>query len=129
MSELRLRRFDAARKRFSVLKQTPGFVGEAAALGEAEAAHALGEFGAAAKIYEDILDEAAVDVPAIWLSLANAALADGDSKRAAEAYLRLYYEFPLSEHAAQAEGPLQTLPEVQPIAAGNTALQARVGAW
>jgi soluble lytic murein transglycosylase len=127
VSELRLQRFEAARKRFAVLRNTPGFVGEAAALGEAEAVHALGEYGDAAKIYEDILDEAAVDVPAIWLSLANAALADGDPKRAAAAYLRLYYEFPLSEHAAQAEGPLQTLPEVQPIAAANARYKLEMG--
>ena len=127
VSELRLRRFEAARKRFSALKATQGFVGEAAALGEAEASHALGEFGDAAKIYENILDEAAVDVSAIWLSLADAALADGDPKRAAEAYLRLYYEFPLSEHAAQAEGRLQTLPEVQPIAAGNARYKLELG--
>jgi len=127
VSELRLQRFEAARKRFAALKETRGFVGEAAALGEAEAAHALGEYGDAAKIYEDILDEAAVDVPAIWLSLANAALADGDPKRAAAAYLHLYYEFPLSEHAAQAEGPLQTLPEVQPIAAANARYKLEMG--
>ena len=69
----------------------------------------------------------AVDVPAIWLSLATAALADGDRKRAADAFLHLYYEFPFSEHAAQAEAPLQTLSEVQPIAAGNTRYKLEMG--
>ena len=87
----------------------------------------LGEFGDAARIYEDILDDEAVDAPAIWLSLANAALAGGDRKRAAEAFLHLYYEFPLSEHAVQAEGPLQTLPEVQPIATGNARYKLEMG--
>ena len=125
--ELRLRRFEAAKRRFAGLKDTEGFVGEAAALGEADAAHALREFGDAAKVYEDILDDAAIDVPAIWLSLATAAQADGDSKRAADAYLHLYYEFPLSEHAVQAEGPLQTLPEVQQIATGNTRYKLEMG--
>lgn len=119
-AELRLERFEAARRRFAALKDTDGFVGEAAALGEAEAAHAMGEFGDAAEIYEDILDdEGAVDLPAIWLSLATAALADGDRKQAAEAFLHLYYEFPLSEHAVQAERALQSLPEVQQIASRN----------
>jgi soluble lytic murein transglycosylase len=61
------------------------------------------------------------------LSLATSALADGDEKRAAEAYLRLYYEFPLSEHAAQAEGPLQTLSEVQPVSAGNARYKLELG--
>ena len=125
--ELRLQRLDAAKRRFDGLKNTPGFVGEAAALGEADAAHRLGEFGDAAKIYEDILDDPAVDAPAIWLSLATAAQADGDRKRAADAYLHLYYEFPLSEHAAQAEGPLQTLSEVQPIATGNSRYALEIG--
>ena len=127
VSELRLRRFEAARRRFSELKGTQGFVGEAAALGEAEAAQALSDHGDAAKIYKDILDHVAVDAPAIWLSLANAALADGDPRRAADAYLHLYYEFPLSEHAAQAEGPLQTLPEVQQIATGNARYKLELG--
>jgi soluble lytic murein transglycosylase len=127
VSELRLRRFEAARRRFAGLKFTNGFVGEAAALGEADAAHALRDFGDAAKIYKDILDDAAVDVPAIWLSLANAALADGDGKGAAEAFLHLYYEFPLSEHAVLAESPLQTLPEVQQIATGNARYKLEMG--
>jgi soluble lytic murein transglycosylase len=128
VSELRLGRFEAARRRFAELKQTQGFVGEAAALGEAEAASSLGDYDGAAKTYDGILDEdAAVDRPAIWLSLANAAMAAGDAKRAAAAYLNLYYEFPLSEHAAQAEGPLQTLAEVQPVAAGNARYKLELG--
>ena len=125
--DLRLRRFESARRRFAGLKDTEGFIGEAAALGEADAAHAVGDFGDAAKIYEDILDDAAIDRPAIWLSLATAAQADGDRRRAADAYLHLYYEFPLSEHAVQAEGPLQTLPEVQQIAPGNTRYKLEKG--
>ena len=54
-------------------------------------------------------------------------MADGDRKRAADAYLHLYYEFPLSEHAVQAEGPLQTLPDVQQIATGNTRYKLEMG--
>jgi soluble lytic murein transglycosylase len=127
VSELRLRRFDIARRRFAGLKKTAGFIGEAAALGEAEAAQAVGDFRAAAEIYEDILEHEAVDAPAIWLSLASAALAGGDRKHAADAFLHLYYEFPLSEHAVQAEGPLQTLSEVQPIAAGNARYGLEMG--
>src|SRR5918994_688073 len=127
VSELRLRRFEEARRRFSALKDTEGFIGEAAALGEAESAQAMGKYDDAAKIYDDILDEAAIDIPAIRLSLANAALAAGDRRRAAEAFLHLYYEFPLSEHAVQAEGPLQTLPEVQQIATGNRRYQLEMG--
>ena len=127
VSELRLRRFEAARQRFAALKDSEGFVGQAASLGEAEAAQSLGKFGDAVKIYEDILDDAPVDAPAVWLSLANAAVADGDRKRAAEAFLHVYYEFPLSEHAVQAEEALQTLPEVQQIATGNARYKLELG--
>jgi len=125
--ELRLHRYEAAKRRFAGLKRTEGFVGEAAALGEADAAQSLGEYRDAANIYEDILGDAAVDAPAIWLSLANAAKADGNGKRAAAAYLHLYYEFPLSEHAAQADAPLQTLPDVQQIATGNARYKLEMG--
>jgi soluble lytic murein transglycosylase len=127
VSELRLRRFESARRRFAELKHTEGFVGEAAALGEAEAAQAAGDYDDAVEIYENILAGKAVDAPAIWLSLATAALADGDQKKAADAFLHLYYEFPFSEHAPQAEGPLQTLPGVQQIAAGNSRYKFEFG--
>jgi len=127
VSELRLRRFEAAGRRFAQLKRTPGFVGEAAALGEAEAAHELGKFREAANIYEEILKDAAINTPAIWLSLANDALAAGDRKRAVEAYLHLYYEFPLSEHATQADNPLQNLPEAQQIGTGNSRYKLELG--
>jgi tetratricopeptide (TPR) repeat protein len=79
--ELRLRRFEAARRRFAALKETEGFVGEAAALGEAEAAQSMGDYGDAAKIYERLLESKPVQAPAIWLSLANARLTDGDFAR------------------------------------------------
>jgi len=127
VSELRLRRFEGARRRFAVLKHIEGFVGEAASLGEAEAAQAMGDYDDAVKIYQHILDGKAIDAPAIWLSLATAALADGDRRKAADAFLHLYYEFPLSEHAPQAEGPLQTLSEVQQIAAGNPRYKFELG--
>ncbi|HKY20011.1 MAG TPA: hypothetical protein VJM31_02230, partial [Vicinamibacterales bacterium] len=131
VSELRLGRFEAARRRFARLKDTEGFVGQAAALGEAEAAQALGDHGAAVDTYEDLLKDKSrppgSDAPAVWLSLANASLADGDRRRAAEAFLHVYYEFPSSEHAAQAEGPLQTLAEVQPIAMNNMRYKLELG--
>jgi soluble lytic murein transglycosylase len=127
VSELRLGRFDAARDRFADLKHSKGFLAEAVALGEAEAAQGMRDYDDAVKIYQRILEDGPVDAPAIWLSLATAALADGDRKRAAEAFLHLYYEFPLSEHAAQAEGPLQTLAEVQQIDAGNTRYKLELG--
>jgi soluble lytic murein transglycosylase len=131
VAELRLRRFESARKRFAALKGTEGFVGRAAALGEAEAAQEMGDHDAAVDIYEDLLEGEAApggdEAAAIWLSLANAAQASDDPSRAAEAYLHLYYEFPLSEFAARAQRPLETLPQVQPVAAGNARYKLELG--
>lgn len=123
VSELRLKRFEAARRRFGELKDENGFLAEAVSLGEAEAAQGLGDYSAAAKIYERLLRGKPIDEPAILLSLATAAAADNDRKRASEAYLRLYYQHPFSEFAPQGESALQTpglAGEIQPIENGNT---------
>jgi soluble lytic murein transglycosylase len=127
VSELRLKNFEAARRRFSELKDPPGFLEQAVALGEAEAAQGLGDFGAAVRIYERLLRSKPIDEPDILLSLANAAAADHDSRRAGEAYLRVYYEYPLSEAAAQAEAPLMGMNDVQGIDTGNTRYKLELG--
>jgi soluble lytic murein transglycosylase len=130
VSELRLKRFDAAKRRFAQLKDITGFLSEATALGQAEAAQGLGDYESATHLYDRLLRAKPIDEPAILLSLATAATASNDRKRAAEAYLRLYYEYPLSEFASQAEGPLQTLTstgDVQPIEHGNTHYKLELG--
>jgi soluble lytic murein transglycosylase len=130
VSELRLKRFDAAKRRFAELKDSTGFLSEAAVLGEAEAAQGVGDYDTAANLYERLLRAKPIDEPAILLSLATAATASNERKHAAEAYLRLYYEYPLSEFAPQAEGPLQSLTstgDVQPIEYGNTHYKLELG--
>lgn len=127
VSELRLERFDTARRRLAELKDAKGYVSQAAALGEAEAAQGMRDYGAATKIYERLLAGKPLDDAAIWLSLATAAMADGDRPRAAEAYLHLYYEFSTSDLAEQARRPLGTMPEVEPIRAGNTRYKLELG--
>ena len=127
VSELRLKRFEAARRRFAGLKDAKGFLSQAVALGAAEAEQGLGDYRAAANMYERLLREHPVDEAAILLSLATAAAADNDRKRAAEAYLRLYYEYPFSELAAEADAPLQASGDVQPIDSGNTRYKLELG--
>jgi soluble lytic murein transglycosylase len=112
------------------LKDESGFLAEAIALGDAEAAQGLGDYSGAVKIYERLLRGKPMDGPAILLSLATAAAADNDRKRAAEAYSRLYYEHPLSEFAPQAEIALQALGstgDLQPIEHGNTRYKLELG--
>ena len=115
------------REAFSVLKQTPGFVGEAAALGEAEAVHALGEFGAAAKIYADILDGSRRRCAG---HLAESGQC-GPRGRRFQARSRGVPAFVLRVSTQRARctgrGPLQTLPEVQPIATGNPRYKLELG--
>ena len=128
VSELRLQRFDAARRRFADLRGTQGYLSQAAALGEAEADQGLKDYGAAARMYEGLLAGKPVDEPAIWLSLATASTADGNRARAAEAYLHLYYEFPTADLAEQAVGPLNTMRgDVQPLDSGNMRYKLELG--
>ncbi len=125
--ELRLQRFEPARKRFVELKNVDGYLTQAAVLGEAEALQGLGNYGAEAKAYQRLLDVKPLDEPAIWLSLATARMAAGDRAKAAEAYLHLYYEFPTNELAGEAAGPLSSMTEVQPIDSGNTRYKLELG--
>jgi peptidoglycan lytic transglycosylase len=127
VSELRLQRFDAARRRFAELKDAHGYLSQAVALGEAEAAQGLKDYKAEADIYDRLLASKPIDEPAIWLNLAVASLAGGNRARAAEAYLHLYYEFPTADLAEQALGPLSTMPEVQPVQPGNTRYKLELG--
>jgi peptidoglycan lytic transglycosylase len=127
VSELRLQRFDAARRRFAELKDTQGYLSQAVALGEAEVAQGLKDYKTESDIYEALLAGKPVDEPAIWLDLAAASLGGGNRARAAEAYLHLYYEFPTDDLAEQAAGPLSSMPEVQPIDTGNARYKLELG--
>jgi len=127
VAELRLQRYENARRRFGELKDTKGFLSQAALLGEGEAAQALRDYSAEIKAYERLLSGKPIDAAAIWLSLAAAQSAAGDRARAAEAYLHLYYEFPTNELAEQASGPLGSMAEVQPIDSGNTRYKLELG--
>ena len=57
VSELRLQKFEAARKRFIELKDR-SYIGQAAALGEAEALQGLRDYAAEVRIYEHLLERA-----------------------------------------------------------------------
>jgi soluble lytic murein transglycosylase len=127
VSELRLQRFESARRRFVELEGVDGYIRQAAALGEAEADQGLKDYGAEVKVYERLLKQKSIDEPAIWLSLATAAAANGDRARSAEAYLHLYYEFPTADLAEQALVPLGSMAEVQPIGAGNKRYTLEMG--
>ena len=53
------------------------------------------------------------------MRLGRAARAAGDIEKAATAFARVYYEFPLSDLSALAGSELESMPNVQPIAPGS----------
>ncbi len=111
LAELRLGRSADARRTFDAIidRKPPGYVTIAAGLAAGEAAEAAGDFPAATRIYERIADQkAAVTEEVLW-RLGRAALAAGDRVKAAQAYIRVYYEFPLTDAAVAAGQQLAAL--------------------
>ncbi len=110
-SQLRLSRSADARALFHALRERkpPGYLSVSSAIGEAEAAEALGDYKAAIAIYRDLVESKTTINEDVLLRLARASFAANERKQAAEAYLRVYYEFPLTEAAIAAETQLETL--------------------
>jgi soluble lytic murein transglycosylase len=112
LAQLRLGRSADARRTFDAIidRKAPGYVTIAAGLAAGEAAEAAGDFPAATRIYERIAEQKAAVTEEALTRLGRAALAAGDRAKAAQAYLRLYYEFPLTDGATAAG---QQLPALQ----------------
>jgi soluble lytic murein transglycosylase len=125
LAQLRLSRADDARATLAgVLKKKPrGYLRVAAALAEAEAAEALGDADGAVAAYEQLAaDKLAVNED-VLLRLGRTALAAGDRRKAAEAFLRVYYEHALTDAAIEAGSSLMTLQDVL----NRTGYQADLG--
>ncbi len=90
-------------------RQPDGYLSVAAMAGKAEAAELRGDHAAAADLYEKLSSHKTLAPDEVLLRLARASLAAGDRKRAAGAFQRVYYEFPLSDAAASARDALGSL--------------------
>jgi soluble lytic murein transglycosylase len=114
MAQLRLSKPAEARATFAGLRarKPRGYMRVAAALGEAEAAEALGDFGVAAGIYARLAAEKESIDASVLLRLGRSSLAAGDRTRAAEAFVRVYYEHALSDAAIEAGSALKALGDV-----------------
>ena len=110
-SQLRQSHAAEADKAFdAVLARKPeGYLAVAAMIGKAEAAELRGDQAAAADLYEKLSTHKSVAPEDVLTRLARASLAAGDRKRAAEAFLRVYYEFPLTDAASSARDALGSL--------------------
>ncbi len=114
MSQLKLARHADARETLQAVRgrKVQGYLPVAAALGEGEAAEAAGDHRAAITIYEELAaDKLAVNED-ILSRLGRAALAAGDRSKAAAAFVRVYYEYALSDAAIAASTQLASLEDV-----------------
>jgi soluble lytic murein transglycosylase len=111
LAQSRLDRSADARRTFDAIidRKAPGYVTIAAGLAAGDAAEAAGDFPAAMRIYERIADQKAAVTDEVLTRLGRSALAAGDRAKAAQAYRRVYYEFPLTDAATVAGQQLVTL--------------------
>jgi len=114
VSELRLAHATEAEKAFdAVLARKPeGVLSADAAIGRAEARELRGDHAGAVEIYESLAQNKGAVQEDVLARLARAAAAGGDRKRAADAWLKVYYEFPLSEAASTAESALNAFQDL-----------------
>ena len=118
---LREGRLDEAQNAFDELraKEPVGYLAEAVRLRDAETAEARSDYQAAIGVYDDLLKAKPAGADNLVMAMAKAAEAAGDRERAARAYLRLYYDYPLSDLATAAGVELDRLRDVIPSEPGD----------
>jgi soluble lytic murein transglycosylase len=111
LAHLRELRTEEARRTFDRLRQMnpSGHLAVAASLAAGEAAEAATDHAAAVRIYARLAGDKDTVTDDVLARLGRSALAAGDKTKAAEAYVRLYYEFPLASAAADAASQLEAL--------------------
>jgi soluble lytic murein transglycosylase len=111
LSQLRQGQAAEARRTFEKIldKKPNGNVAIAAAIGAGEAAEAAGDASGAMKFYERVVDHKGAIAEEVLVRLGRAALAAGDRKKAAESFVRVYYEFPLTDAATVAASQIAGL--------------------
>jgi soluble lytic murein transglycosylase len=114
LSNLRLARAADARRTLSALmeRKPGGHLSIAVPLALGESAEAEGDHAEAVDIYERLAGNGSAANEDILSRLGRAALAAGDRKKAAEAFLRVYYEFPLTDAATTAASQLASLQDL-----------------
>ena len=113
LAQLKLSQSADARSTFAALldSRPAGHLAIAAALGLGEALEAAGDHAAAARAYAPLAANKLAVSDEVLDRLGRSALASGDRRQAAEAYLRLYYEFPLTAAGTAAATALEGLKE------------------
>ena len=129
LAQLRLGRFTEARALLQQLlaRRPVGYIAEAATLASAETAEALHDYDEALEIYERLAATKTTAPEDVLMRLGTAASSAGDNRKAAEAFGRVLYDFPLSGAAAQAQTLYAALPNVQPLTVGSQRYKLELG--
>jgi len=117
LAHLRSNDVERGRQTLSALKSRPlhGYLAHAAVMARAEAAEAAGDAAAAIELYRELEARTPPIEPQVVLHRLGRALATlGKREEAAAAFLRVRYEYPLSEEAALADAELAQLGDVEP---------------
>src|SRR5438034_2058438 len=128
LAQLRLGRPADARRTFQTLaaKSPTGYSVEAAALREAECDETMGDQATAMEVYDRLSQTKTTAPYEVLMRLARAAKAAGHPAKAAEAFARIVYEFPLGDLAPIASSELETLP-IASIAPGSNRYKLELG--
>jgi soluble lytic murein transglycosylase len=115
---LKLGRVKEAQDILSTLEdRVEGYLEESVGLRLSEVALASGDARSAADILDDLSDEILIAPEEVWLRLGAALESAGDPEKALAAYRRVYYEYPLTSQAADAQsgiGRLETPDRIAP---------------
>ena len=111
LSHLRLAQLREARDALAAVvgRDSPGALTTAAALAQGEVAEAAEDHKAALAIYQRLASQPQTVSEEVLSRLGRAAMAASDRKAAAEAYLRVHYEFALTDAATAAASHLAGL--------------------
>jgi len=111
LAQLRLNQYPEARRTLETLvaRKPVGAISLNAALALGETAEDSGRLGDAIEIYRRIADDKHLVSEDVLSRLGAVAMSAGDRKTAAQAYLRVYYEFALTDLATAAASHLATL--------------------
>jgi soluble lytic murein transglycosylase len=129
LAELSVGRTTDARSTFQALTASgpSGYLWEAAALREAEADEALGDYPAALAIYERLSRTKSATPDDVLIRMGMAAEAVGDFEKALTAFSLAYYGFPFSDLTPAIELALSRLPNRPALAPGSNRFKLELG--